>query len=70
MVGTFIGSVISSVFVSKNNLEENYLIENQYYAEKLADTTDSLFIEMFQSLTVYSKDKDLLSYNPKVLYNE
>jgi diguanylate cyclase (GGDEF)-like protein len=61
MLGTFVGSVISSVVVSKKNLENNYLIENQFYAEKLAGTTDSLFRNMLKSLTLESQDSEYLN---------
>lgn len=61
MLGTFGGSVISSAIVNKNNLQKNYLIENQYYAQKLADTTDLLFHNMFQNLLTYSKNKTFIS---------
>ncbi|MFC3882116.1 sensor domain-containing diguanylate cyclase [Bacillus songklensis] len=70
MVGTFVGSVISSVVVSKNNLEKNYLIENQYYAQKLANTTDSLFRNMFKTLTMESQDKEYLTTDSKAIYKE
>jgi diguanylate cyclase (GGDEF)-like protein len=50
MLGTFVGSVFSSVIVSKENLENNYLKENQYYAQKLASTTNSLFTNMLKTL--------------------
>lgn len=60
MIGTLAGSVISGVVVSKNNLEKNYLIENQFYAEKLADTTNSLFSTMLKSLTLESQDSEYL----------
>jgi diguanylate cyclase (GGDEF)-like protein len=54
MLGTFIGSIFSGVIVSKKNLENNYLNENQFYAQKLATTTDSLFKNMMQTLKVQS----------------
>ncbi|QGQ45289.1 hypothetical protein [Metabacillus sediminilitoris] len=52
MVGTFVGSIVSSIVVSKNNLENNYLVENQYYLEKLAHAIDDLFENMFHHLTI------------------
>jgi glucose-6-phosphate-specific signal transduction histidine kinase len=58
MLGTFVGSAISGVVVSKNNLEKNYLIENQFYAEKLADTADSLFSAMLINLTMEPLDTE------------
>lgn len=61
MMGTFIGSLISSVIVNKKNLENNYLIENQFYAQKLADTTDHLFSEMLQNLKTEAEDPVYLS---------
>lgn len=63
MIGTFVGSSISSVIVSRDHLQKNYLTENQFYAEKLADTTDLLFNDMFQNLDTESKDKIFLSLN-------
>lgn len=58
MLSTFFGSVVSSIIVSNNTLKDNYLAENRYYAEKLADTTDLLFIDMFKSLKVEALTKD------------
>lgn len=63
MFGTFVGSSISSVIVSRDHLQKNYLTENQFYAQKLADTTDLLFKDMFQNLTTESMDKIFLSSN-------
>ncbi|HWO96917.1 MAG TPA: diguanylate cyclase [Bacillus sp. (in: firmicutes)] len=70
MIGTFAGSVLSGVIVSKNNLEKNYLIENQFYAEKLANTTDSLFRDMFKYLTTESQDNEFLSGDAKGIHNQ
>ncbi|PLS17978.1 hypothetical protein CVD28_09845 [Bacillus sp. M6-12] len=70
MVGTWIGTAISGLLVSKQNLEKNYLIENQYYAQKLAITTDALFSNMFKSLTMESHDKEYLSIDSKTIYKE
>lgn len=61
MLGTFIASIISSVWVSKNNFEKNYLIENEYYAQKLASTTDNLFSNMLKQLTVTAEESEFLS---------
>lgn len=52
MLGTYLGVMISSIIVSKENREKGYLSENQVYAEKLADTTDLLFRNMLQTLEV------------------
>ncbi|MGG7620435.1 cache domain-containing protein [Bacillus coreaensis] len=52
MFGTYLGVMISSIIVSKENREKGYLSENQVYAEKLADTTDLLFRNMLQTLEV------------------
>ncbi|WP_082091563.1 sensor domain-containing diguanylate cyclase [Domibacillus tundrae] len=70
VIGTFVGSTISSIIVSKNNLEENYLIENQYYAQKLAITTDSLFRNMMKSLTLESEEEEYLTGDSNELYQE
>ncbi|MET1032040.1 hypothetical protein [Domibacillus tundrae] len=70
VIGTFVGSTISSIIVSKNNLEENYLIENQYYAQKLAITTDSLFRNMMKSLTLESEEEEYLTGDSNELYKE
>lgn len=70
IVGTFIGSLFSSIIVSKNNLEKNYLIENRYYAEKLAITTDELFSNMIKSLTMETKKKEFLTGDSKVIQKE
>ncbi|MFJ8265684.1 sensor domain-containing diguanylate cyclase [Peribacillus asahii] len=70
MIGTFVGSVISSVIVSKNNLEKNYLIENQFYAKKLADTTDSLFKNMLKTLTIEAQDKEYVITDSKAIQLE
>ncbi|PFP30864.1 hypothetical protein COJ96_02560 [Bacillus sp. AFS073361] len=70
MIGTIAASVISSVIVSKNNLEENYLIENQYYAQKLATTTDHLFTNMLQILSTESHGKEYVTTNSEAIYHE
>ncbi|WP_409292884.1 diguanylate cyclase [Peribacillus sp. SCS-37] len=70
MIGTFVGSTISSILVSKNNLEKNYLIENQYYAQKLASTTDSLFENMFKTLTMESEEVEFSTADSKEIYEE
>ncbi|MEK3856263.1 cache domain-containing protein [Cytobacillus sp. FSL H8-0458] len=70
MLGTFAGSVISSVVVSKNNLEKNYLIENQYYAQKLAATTDSLFEDMIKNLTTESQNINYLTNDSRKIHKE
>lgn len=61
MLGTFIGSILFGVIVSKENLEKNYLNENRFYAKKLATTTDSLFKNMMQILKVQAS---ILSEEP------
>lgn len=68
MLGTYLGVMISSIVVSKENREKGYLSENQVYAEKLADTTNLLFQNMLQTLEVsaisiypLTKNSDLLS---------
>lgn len=43
ILGTLIGSSVSGVLVSKRNLEKSYLVDNEFYAQKLTATTDSLF---------------------------
>jgi diguanylate cyclase (GGDEF)-like protein len=63
MLGTYLGVMISSIVVSKENREKGYLSENQVYAEKLADTTDLLFQNMMQTLdvsasTIYTNTQD------------
>ncbi|MCP3764962.1 sensor domain-containing diguanylate cyclase [Domibacillus sp. A3M-37] len=70
MIGTFFGSTISSILVSKNNLEKNYLMENQYYAQKLASTTDSLFENMIKSLTMESGEEEYSTADSKEIYEE
>lgn len=70
MVGTFTGSVLSGVAVIKHSLEKNYLIENEFYAQKLADTTDSLFRDMFKNLTIEAQDNELLSTDSKVIHHK
>lgn len=54
----FYRQYFSSGIVSKQNLENNYLNQNQFYAQKLATTTDSLFQNMLQTLKF---NADLLS---------
>lgn len=51
-------------------MENNYLIENQYYAQKLASTTDSLFRNMIKSLTMESEEKEYLTADSNELYDE
>ncbi|MHC0038673.1 sensor domain-containing diguanylate cyclase [Pseudoneobacillus sp. C159] len=70
IIGTFIGSLYSSIVVSKENLEKNYLIENQYYAEKLASTTNSLFMNMIRTLKVQAAvlSDDSLTINYQALH--
>ncbi|MCP3764894.1 diguanylate cyclase [Domibacillus sp. A3M-37] len=70
MIGTFVGSTISSILVSKNNLEKNYLVENQYYAQKLASTTDSLFSNMMTKLTVESEKEEYITADSNEIYEE
>lgn len=70
MIGTFVGSTISSILVSKNNLEKNYLIENQYYAQKLASTTDSLFENMIKTLNLESEEEEYSTGDSKKIYEE
>ncbi|RFU71643.1 diguanylate cyclase [Peribacillus saganii] len=70
MVGTFIGTAISGILVSKQNLEKNYLIENQYYAQKLAATTDSLFRNMMKRLIMESEESEYLTADPKEIHDE
>ncbi|HYK72596.1 MAG TPA: cache domain-containing protein [Pseudoneobacillus sp.] len=73
ILGTFIGSIgslFSSMIVSKNTLEDNYLIENRYYAQKLATTTDALFINMFKSLTMETKKEIYLTSEPNAIQKE
>lgn len=70
MIGTFVGSTISSILVSKNNLEKNYLMENQYYAQKLASTTDSLFENMIKTLTMESEEEEYSTVDSKETYEE
>ncbi|RFU61220.1 sensor domain-containing diguanylate cyclase [Peribacillus glennii] len=70
MVGTWLGTAVSSMLVSKKNLEQNYLIENQYYAQKLALTTDSLFRNMFKSLKMESQDGEYLTKDSNAIYQE
>lgn len=59
ILGTLIGSSVSSVLVSKSNLEKNYLVDNEFYAQKLDDTTDSLFKSMLQNLRIESQEEEL-----------
>ncbi|MBP2239531.1 diguanylate cyclase (GGDEF)-like protein [Cytobacillus eiseniae] len=68
MLGTYIGSVISSQIVSKKTLENNYLIENEFYAKKLADITNLHFTDMISNLKVKARDKDYLSIDPAIIY--
>lgn len=70
MLGTYAGSVISSVVVSRNNLEKNYLIENQYYAQKLAAVTDSLFVNMIKNLTMEARNEDLMTNDSRKIHKE
>ncbi|WP_409304079.1 sensor domain-containing diguanylate cyclase [Peribacillus sp. SCS-155] len=70
MIGTFVGTVVSSVVVSRNNLEQNYLIDNQYYAQKLAITTDSLFESMLKSLTLESMAKEYVTVDSAEIRND
>ncbi|MCC3648977.1 MULTISPECIES: hypothetical protein [Bacillaceae] len=70
MLGTYAGSVISSVVVSRNNLEKNYLIENQYYAQKLATVTDSLFVNMIKNLTMEARNEDLMTNDSRKIHKE
>lgn len=70
MVGTFVGSVISGILVSKNNIEKNYLSENEFYAKKLAASTDSLFKDMIDQLTMASKNQEFLSTDPNAIYKK
>ncbi|WP_456277720.1 sensor domain-containing diguanylate cyclase [Bacillus sp. AK128] len=67
MLGTSIGGLASSIIVSKGHLEQSYLHENQFYAEKLADTTDSLFRNMFRTLEVGAKSVSLLMGNQETM---
>lgn len=61
------GGIIASVIVNKHNLENHYLMENQFYAQKLADTTDLLFMDMFQNLEAESEDKAFLTSDPDAI---
>jgi diguanylate cyclase (GGDEF)-like protein len=70
MTGTFVGSAISSILVSKTNMEKNYLIENQYYAQKLASTTDSLFGNMIKSLTMESEEEEYVTADSNEIHDE
>ncbi|WP_102275360.1 sensor domain-containing diguanylate cyclase [Cytobacillus massiliigabonensis] len=70
MFGTYAGSLISSHIVSKNTLEKNYLIENQYYAKKLADTTNMHFRDMFSNLSVEARDIDYKTLDSKIIYKD
>jgi diguanylate cyclase (GGDEF)-like protein len=70
MIGTYVGSLISSHIVSKNTLEKNYLIENQFYAKKLADTTNMHFRDMFSNLSVEARDEDYTSLDSKIVYKD
>lgn len=63
MIGTFVGSIASSIISSSNHLKENYLAENQYYAEKLAATANLLFKDMFKSLEVAANDTSFKNAN-------
>lgn len=42
-------------------------MENQFYAQKLADTTDLLFMDMFQNLEAESEDKAFLTSDPDAI---
>ncbi|MFE8694732.1 sensor domain-containing diguanylate cyclase [Cytobacillus sp. FJAT-53684] len=70
MIGTFVGSLLSSHIVSKKTLERNYLIENEFYAKKLADTTNMHFRDMFSNLSVEARDKDYLTLDTKIVYHD
>lgn len=70
MIGTYLGGMVSSVIISKRNLEEGYLNENQFYAEKLAETTNSLFDNMLQTLKVGAAKIDLNASRNTNLYLE
>lgn len=70
MLGTYLGVMISSIVVSKENREKGYLSENQVYAEKLADTTDLLFRNMLQTLKVSADSIYPLTQNSDQLYAE
>jgi diguanylate cyclase (GGDEF)-like protein len=70
MLGTFLGSIFSSVIVSKENLENSYLNENQFYAQKLAYSTNSLFKNMLQTLRINSEAITKQTSDDKALYSE
>lgn len=70
MLGTYLGVMISSIVVSKENREQGYLSENQVYAEKLADTTNSLFQNMLQTLEVNAATMYPITQTSNQLYVE
>ncbi|OES45818.1 sensor domain-containing diguanylate cyclase [Domibacillus iocasae] len=70
VLGTFIGSSASSILVSKSNLENNYLVDNQFYAQKLADTTDSLFKDMVKNLRIESQEDEFLTKDPETIQHK
>ncbi|MCM3789368.1 sensor domain-containing diguanylate cyclase [Domibacillus indicus] len=67
ILGTFIGSAVSGALVSKSNLENNFLVDNEFYAQKLAATTDSLFKSMLQNLRVESQEEELLTKDTETI---
>ncbi|MCI2255246.1 hypothetical protein L2D08_12800 [Domibacillus sp. PGB-M46] len=67
ILGTFTGNSVFSVLVSKSSLEKNYLVDNEFYAQKLAATTDSLFKSMLQNLRIESQEEELLTKNTQTI---